>query len=38
MKLAEKTRRRRIMGCSKCGFREDRDNTPLYWALKHPPP
>ena len=37
MKLAEKTRRRRIMKCSECGFREDRDNIPLYWALKHLP-
>ena len=35
MKLAEKTRRRRIVECNECGFREDRDNIPLYWALKH---
>ena len=34
MKLAEKTRRRRIVVCNECGFREDRDNVPLYWALK----
>ena len=35
MKLVEKTRRRRIMECTNCGFKEDRDNIPLYWGLKH---
>ncbi len=35
MKLVEKTRRKRVMECAECRFREDRDNIPLYWALKH---
>jgi putative transposase len=33
--LAERTKRSRIMVCANCGFREDRDNIPLYWAIKH---
>ena len=33
--LTEKTRRTRIMVCYSCGFKEDRDNIPLYWAIKH---
>ncbi len=32
-----KTRRARIMKCTNCGFKEDRDNIPLYWAIKHLP-
>jgi putative transposase len=35
--LDEKTRRARIMKCTNCGFKEDRDNIPLYWAIKHLP-
>jgi putative transposase len=31
----EKTKRVRIMRCDNCGFKEDRDNIPLYWATKH---
>ena len=33
LNLEEKTKRTRIMKCQKCGFREDRDNIPLYWAI-----
>jgi putative transposase len=33
----EKTKRVRIMRCDNCGFKEDRDNIPLYWAIKHLP-
>ncbi|PSO07079.1 hypothetical protein B9Q04_12795 [Candidatus Marsarchaeota G2 archaeon BE_D] len=25
------------MKCQKCGFREDRDNIPLYWAINRLP-
>jgi len=35
MTLVEKTRRKRVMECTKCGFKEDRDTIPLHWALKH---
>jgi putative transposase len=35
--LDEKTRRARIMKCTNCGFKEDRDSIPLYWAIKHLP-
>jgi len=35
--LDEKTRRARIMKCTNCDFREDRDSIPLYWAIKHHP-
>ncbi len=31
--LAEKTRHARIMACPRCGFKEDRDNIPLHWAI-----
>lgn len=34
LRLLKRTKNRRIMACTKCGFREDRDNVPLYWALK----
>lgn len=37
MMLVEKTRRTRIMRCDSCGFKEDRDNIPLYWVIKHLP-
>jgi len=30
----KKTKRTRIMICSKCSFKADRDEIPLYWALK----
>jgi putative transposase len=30
----EKSKRVRIMKCNNCGFKEDRDNIPLYWAIK----
>jgi putative transposase len=30
----EKSKRVRIMKCNSCGFKEDRDNIPLYWAIK----
>jgi len=33
----EKTKRARIMKCTNCDFKEDRDNIPLYWAIKHLP-
>jgi len=32
--LETRTARTRIMRCPRCGFREDRDNVPLHWALK----
>jgi len=32
--LYKKTKRTRIMVCSRCGFRADRDEVPLHWALK----
>jgi putative transposase len=35
--VEEKTRRARIMKCTNCNFKEDRDNIPLYWAIKHLP-
>jgi hypothetical protein len=35
MVLVKRTRRTRIMRCAKCRFEEDRDNIPLYWALKY---
>jgi len=35
--VEEKTRRTRIMKCTNCGFKEDRDNIPLYWTIKHLP-
>jgi len=35
--VEEKTRRARIMKCTNCDFKEDRDNIPLYWAIKHLP-
>jgi len=37
MRLVEKTKRQRIMECISCRFKEERDNIPLYWALKHLP-
>jgi putative transposase len=36
--IEEKTRRARIMKCTNCDFKEDRDSIPLYWAIKHLPP
>jgi putative transposase len=35
--FVEKIRRARIMRCVNCGFKEDRDSTPLYWAIKSLP-
>jgi hypothetical protein len=35
--VEEKTRKARIMKCTNCNFREDRDSIPLYWAIKHLP-
>jgi putative transposase len=35
--LDKKTRRARIMKCTNCGFGDDRDNIPLYWAIKYLP-
>jgi len=35
--VEEKTRRARIMKCTNCNFKEDRDNIPLYWAIKYLP-
>ena len=35
MMLVEKTRRKRVMECAKCRFKEDKDTIPLHWALKH---
>jgi len=32
--LEARTRRTRIMRCPRCGFRDDRDNIPLWWAVK----
>jgi len=32
--VQERTKRTRIMVCSRCGFRADRDEVPLHWALK----
>jgi len=37
LNLEQKTKRMRIMKCQKCGFREDRDNIPLYWAINRLP-
>ena len=37
LNLEQKTKRIRIMKCQKCGFREDRDNIPLYWAINRLP-
>jgi len=31
--LMKKTKNTRIMVCKKCGFKDDRDKIPLYWAL-----
>jgi transposase len=28
-------KRIRIVRCDNCGFKEDRDNIPLYWAIEH---
>jgi len=33
--LVRRTRRTRVMECVSCGFREDRDNVPLYWAIRN---
>jgi putative transposase len=33
--LVEKTKRTRIVKCTNCDFREERDDIPLYWAIKH---
>ena len=30
----EKTKRTRVLMCTDCGFRDDKDNIPLYWAIK----
>lgn len=30
----KKTKRTRIMMCNRCSFKADRDEVPLYWALK----
>ncbi len=35
MVMIKRTRRTRIMKCVKCGFKEERDNIPLHWAIKH---
>ena len=35
--FVEKIGRARIMKCVNCGFKEDRDSTPLYWAIKSLP-
>jgi DNA-directed RNA polymerase subunit RPC12/RpoP len=33
----EKTKRTRVLMCTDCGFRDDKDNIPLYWAIKDLP-
>ena len=35
--VVKKTKRARIVKCTNCDFKEDRDDIPLYWAIKHPP-
>jgi len=32
--IYKKTKKTRLMICNKCGFKADRDEVPLYWALK----
>lgn len=34
LKLKRATKRARIMECPRCGFSEERDAIPLYWAIK----
>lgn len=34
LELEARTKRTRVMRCPSCGFRDDRDNIPLWWAVK----
>ena len=35
--VKEMTKKARIMKCTNCNFKEERDSIPLYWAIKHLP-